>query len=177
MKYVTQEQINARMPWVLQSPRQQGKVALLVVRPSTGQRMTPEKTRFTPETGVAGDNWSSQAYKPADTEVQVAIMNARMIELIAGAPQHWPLAGDQLFVDFNLSRTHLSHGQRLQVGEAELEITTEPHRGCEKFRRRFGDTALRHVNSPLGDLHRLRGVYAKIITAGEVRLGDPIYKR
>jgi MOSC domain-containing protein YiiM len=99
-----------------------------------------------------------------------------MIEVLTRDKSRWPLAGDQLFVDFDLSINNLVAGDRLQVGEAVLQITAEPHRGCHKFKKRFGPDALAFVNSLQGDQHRLRGVYARIVSAGEVGVGDSVSK-
>lgn len=181
MQHVTAQEIERRMSWVLDSPRDNGVVQLIVVRPQTDQRTVIDRAHFSPETGVAGDNWQHDCWKKlsdghSDPDVQVAIMNARMIEVLASDPAHWPLAGDQLFVDFDLSTSNLSPGDQLKVGGAILEITAEPHRGCRKFKQRFGDHALHCVNSTQGDSHRLRGVYAKIIVAGNVETGDVISK-
>jgi hypothetical protein len=181
MEYVTTQEIKHRMPWVLDSPRDNGIVRLIVVRPQTDQRDVIEQAHFSPAAGVAGDNWQHDCWKRladgrSDPDVQVAIMNARMIEVLAGDQTHWPLAGDQLFVDFDLGTANLSPGDQLKVGDAILEITAEPHRGCRKFKQRFGEQALNYVNSAEGDRHRLRGVYAKIIEVGKVETGDAIKK-
>ncbi len=103
-------------------------------------------------------------------------MNARIIDVLARDQARWALAGDQLFVDFDLSVANLSPGEQIRVGNTALAITAEAHRGCRKFHQRFGEAALRCVNSKLGDTHRLRGIYAKIITAGEVSVNDVICK-
>mgnify|MGYP000409609618 CR=1 FL=1 len=120
--------------------------------------------------------WIKLPSGEADPNVQVPIMNARMIEVLTNDKSRWPLAGDQLFVDLDLSVNNLAVGDRLQVGAAVLEITAEPHCGCSKFNKRFGPDALAFVNSKQGDAHRLRGVYAKIVAAGEVCVGDNIHK-
>jgi len=178
---ITLSEIESRLDWVLASPSDTGHVASLVVRPAVNQRETPDKVMFSPQLGVVGDNWSASCWKKllngkSDPEVQVAVMNARMIEVITRDKSLWPLAGDQLFVDFNLSVSNLAVGDRLQIGAAILQITAEPHQGCGKFKQRFGADALAFVNSTLGDKHRLRGVYAKIISAGEVCMDDTIRK-
>jgi MOSC domain len=182
MKYIKTEEIERRMDWVRASPASRGRVALIVVRPQSNQRESPERAMLSPEGGVAGDNWRQHCWKKSTSgephpDVQVAIMNARMIELLAGDKAHWPPAGDQLFVDFDLSVENLCVGDQLEIGAAMLEITAEPHRGCKKFKQRFGEAALRWVNSAEGDAQRLRGVYAKIVLAGEVEVGDVICKR
>lgn len=181
MKYATLNDIENRMPWVLDSPGNRGRVELIVVRPQIDRREVLSQVLFSPETGVAGDNWQNQCWKTlsngrADPVVQVAVMNARMIDVLTGDKNHWPLAGDQLFVDFDLSVNNLSPGAQLQTGNTVLEITTEPHRACDKFKQRFGDVAKQYVNSAQGDALRLRGVYAKIISTGEVSIGDIIHK-
>jgi hypothetical protein len=181
MKYVTAQEISDRMTWVLESPSTSGRVKLIAVRPQVDQRQTPQQARFSPATGVSGDNWQRECWKTLangqpDPDVQVAIMNARMIEVLTNDPLRWSLAGDQLFVDFDLGVANLVTGDQLEVGGTILQVTAEPHRGCKKFKQRFGEDALHSVNSPHGDHHRLRGVYAKIISAGEVSIGDVIRK-
>ena len=180
-KFVTNQQIEQRLPWVQESPATQGQVKLIVVRPDTDQRRVVSQAQFSSEGGVDGDNWQQDCWKKLadgrpDPEVQVAIINARMIEVLAGDQKCWPLAGDQLYVDLDLSVDNLAIGQRLQVGEVALEITAEPHRACKKFQHRFGKDAATFVNSPQGDALRLRGVYARIIQAGVVETGDVISK-
>jgi hypothetical protein len=181
MRYMTLSEIEAGVAWVRAAPSDVGSVAALVVRPEVNQRESLTQVMFSPQQGVAGDNWVMDCWKKlpngeSDPEVQVAIMNARMIEVLTRDKNLWPFAGDQLFVDFDLGVNNLAVGDRLQVGDALLEITAEPHRGCSKFKKRFGPDALAFVNSPQGDAHRLRGVYARIVSAGEVRVGDDIRK-
>ena len=181
MKHLILTEIEAGMDWVLAAPSNAGRVESLVVRPDVNQRESLNQVMFSPDQGVAGDNWLTSCWKKlpggeSDPEVQVAIMNARMIEVLTRDKSLWPLVGDQLFVDFDLSVNNLAVGEQLQVGAAVLEITGEPHRGCSKFKNRFGSDALAFVNSKQGDAHRLRGVYARIVSAGEVRVGDGISK-
>jgi MOSC domain-containing protein YiiM len=103
-------------------------------------------------------------------------MNSRMVDLVAGSKERWELAGDNLFVDLDLSRDNLHAGQRLKIGACVIEITEESHNGCAKFRQRFGPAALEVVNSPTGNQLRLRGIYAKVIEAGDVHVGNMITK-
>lgn len=103
-------------------------------------------------------------------------MNSRMIHALTGDKHEWELAGDNLFVDLDMSQENLQPGQRLRIGDCVLEITAQPHNGCAKFSRRFGAAALAFVNSPTGKQLRLRGIYAKVITAGDVSVGDRISK-
>lgn len=181
MQHIGLLEIEKRKDWLLAAPSDSGRVEMLVVRPAVNQRESLPRVMFSMQQGVVGDNWQAACWKKladgrSDPEVQVAIMNARMIELLTDDKSQWPLAGDQLFVDFDLSVANLSVGDRLQVGAAILEITAEPHRGCGKFKRRFGEDALAYVNSTMGDAQRLRGVYARIVSTGEVAVGDCIRK-
>ncbi len=100
----------------------------------------------------------------------------RLAALVAGERERWPLAGDQLYVDLDLAVDNLPPGTRLAVGMAVIEITPHPHTGCAKFSARFGSDALRFVNSPDGRALRLRGINARVVEAGIVRLGDAIRK-
>ena len=103
-------------------------------------------------------------------------MNARTVALVAGDRERWPLAGDQLYVDLDLSPENLPPGARLEVGTAVVEISDVPHTGCAKFTERFGSAAIRFVNGSSGRAHRLRGVNARVVQNGVVRPGDPIRK-
>lgn len=103
-------------------------------------------------------------------------MNSRAIALIAGTWESWSLAGDQLFVDLDLSVTNLPAGTRLRIGEVTVEITRPPHLGCAKFKARFGAAALAFVNSEIGRALRLRGVNARIVSSGTIRKGDEVRK-
>jgi MOSC domain-containing protein YiiM len=108
--------------------------------------------------------------------MQINIMNSRVIELIAGDKARWPLAGDQLYVDFDLSAANLPPGTRLAIGDAILEVTAEPHTGCGKFVERFGVDAMKFVNSPTGRQLHLRGINARVVTGGAIRVGDVVKK-
>lgn len=181
MTYITSAEIQQKIDWILASPKENGTVEAIVIRPASNQRNSLKQAVFSPKNGVDNDIWFRQCWKKLDNgqpdpNVQVAIMNARMISTISQNPSQWQLAGDQLFVDFDLSTSNLSPGDQIMIGEAILEITAEPHRGCTKFKHRFGTDALNFVNSTLGDQHRLRGIYAKIISAGTVAIGDGINK-
>ena len=149
-----------------------GVVRLIVSRPAEGRRETLETGHLDPKHGLVGDRWAPREGHTADD--QITLMNSRVVDLLAGEQERWPLAGDQLYVDLDLSEEALPAGSRLAVGEAVIEITALPHRGCRNFAERFGNDGLRFVNTPLGRSLRLRGVYARVIQAGAVRPGDAI---
>ncbi len=157
---------------VRQSPREEGTIELIVRRPREDVREVLAEAELDPDAGLLGDRWAAdEVPKPV---AQLTLMNARSAAMVAGPREQWPLAGDQLYVDLDLSTVNLPPGSRLSLGSAVIEITDEPHNGCGKFVRRFGVDAMKLVNSPAGREVRLRGVYAKIVAAGTVRTGDQI---
>jgi MOSC domain-containing protein YiiM len=153
---------------VRRSPREAGTVELIVRRPAEDEREVLAEAQLDLVAGLVGD------YGTHGPDTQLTLMNARSAAMIAGARERWPPAGDQLYVDLDLSEANLPPGSRLSVGTAVLEITAEPHLGCGKFARRFGVDALKLVNSAVGRELRLRGVNARIIAGGVVRPGDEI---
>jgi hypothetical protein len=161
------------------SPRDQGRVELITRRPEVDAREVVEEATLDPERGLIGDNWET---KPSlrtgapNPLAQLTLMNARVAELVAGERERWPLAGDQLFVDLDLSYENLPPGTRLNVGEAVIEVTEEPHLGCGKFASRFGVEALKLVNSKVGRELNMRGLNARVVSGGTVRPGDAIGK-
>jgi hypothetical protein len=161
---------------VRQAPRDRGLVELIVCRPAEDERLVLEEARLSRTGGLIGDNWQSRvdADGAPNLDAQLTVMSARYVDLIAGGRDRWPLAGDQLYVDLDLSIEHLPPGTRLGVGSAIIEVSELPHTGCDKFSTRFGRAALRLANSQLGRGLRLRGLNAKIVEAGTVRHGDPI---
>ncbi|PQO40946.1 MOSC domain-containing protein [Blastopirellula marina] len=179
--HLTLEQLNDGILTIESSPQDAGTLEAIVIRPVTDARVSLDKCELSPQGGVHGDNWALGCWKSLPDgsphpDVQVAIMNSRTIDLIAGEAERWPLAGDNLFVDLDLSENNLPPGTKLSVGDVTLEITEIPHNGCKKFAERFGTDAVKFVNSPVGKQMHLRGIYAKIVQAGTVRVGDVIRK-
>jgi MOSC domain-containing protein YiiM len=154
---------------------------MIVRRPDVDQREVLPQAELSLEEGMVGDNWRARGSHStpdgsADPNTQLTLMNSRVIQALAQEQAFWPLAGDQLFVDLDLSDENLPAGQRIAIGEAILEITAKPHTGCAKFSDRFGSDAIHFVNSPEGRRKRRRGVNARVVQAGVVRLGDVVRK-
>ena len=174
-------QLEAGLDDVRAAPADEGRVELIVRRPEVDAREVVEEATLDPDGGLVGDNWH---VKPSlktgapNREAQLTVMNARVTALVAGEdPERWALAGDQLYVDLDLSYRNLPPGTRIRVGEeAVVEVTDEPHRGCGKFSSRFGVDALKFVNSAVGRELNMRGVNTRIVTGGVVRTGDPVTK-
>ncbi len=179
--HLTREKLEAGLPTIKSSPADAGPVRAIVVRPATDQRQSLQSVEISPDGGVHGDCWAQGCWLSLPDgrphpDVQVAIMNARAIALIAQEEARWPLAGDNLFVDLDLSDGNLKPGQRLALGSAILEVTAVPHNACGKFAQRFGKAAARFVNSPAGKQLHLRGIYAKVVQAGTVSVDDVLTK-
>ena len=170
----TDEEWAAGLEEIRQSPQQAGSVELIVIRPDTNLRTVVEQCHVSPTEGVAGDDWKT--YYGNNLDIQVTLMNARCVSFLAGSSERWPLAGDQLYVDFDLSEENLPAGTQIRIGTAILELTAEPHTGCRKFTERFGSSATRFVNSPAGRAMRLRGANARVIVAGTICRGDTVQK-
>lgn len=176
-RHLSQAELEAGLEAILQSPKREGKLELLVRRPLVDAREVLEVGELDPNEGLIGDNWKVRGSSRSDDggphpEMQLNIMNARVIALLAQEKMRWPLAGDQLYLDLDLSETNLPAGARLALGSAIIEITAQPHTGCKKFAARFGVEATRFVNSALGKELHLRGVNARVIQSGMVRVGD-----
>jgi len=173
--------LQAGLDDVLRSPGDEGHVELVVRRPAENEREVLGEGTLDPETGLVGDMWSTRPTSSTEDgspnpDCQLTLMNARAAALVAGDPERRQLAGDQLFVDLDLSVENLPPGTRLEVGSAVVEVTAEPHRGCGKFLKRFGVDALKLVNSEVGREHNLRGVNARVVAGGTVRPGDAVRK-
>lgn len=166
---------------VKESPAIEGSVQMIVIRPEEGQRKELEEGQLDVISGLVGDNWATRGSSKttdgsAHPEMQINIMNSRMIRLITQDRGDWSLAGDQLFVDLDLSKDNLPPGTRLSIGDATLEVTTVPHTGCKKFAERFGRDALKFISTKEGRELQLRGINAKVVKSGAVRPGDTISK-
>lgn len=181
MRHLTKAELEAGLDEIRKAPKDGGTVQLLVRRPDTEEREVLEEARLDLVHGLMGDNWKTRGSRRTDDgsahpDMQLNVMNARVISLIAQAKENWSLAGDQLYLDLDLSAGNLPVGSRLKIGSAVIEVTPPPHTGCKKFVSRFGLEAMKFVNSELGRELRLRGLNAKVIQPGTVRTGDEARK-
>src|SRR5260221_2140514 len=177
MEHLSRQRLEAGLGQIRDSLRDDGKIVVVVRRPAVGVRELPGEVMLDPVAGLAGDTWLARGSRnmpdgSADPERQVTVMNARVAELVAGGTDRMPLAGDQLYIDLDLSVDNLPAGSLLTVGQAVLQVSDAPHLGCAKFVERFGDEAMRFVNSRVGRQLRLRGMNTPVVQPGIVRPGD-----
>jgi hypothetical protein len=173
--------LEASLDEIRRSPADDGRLRRIVRRPARDQREAVESAELDVDRGLVGDDWLARGSKMNDDgsaflEAQVTLMNARLAAAIAGPPDQWGIAGDQLYVDIDLSQTNLPPGSQLRIGEAILEVSATPHTGCAKFSGRFGLDALKFVSTPVGRELRLRGVNTRIVRGGTIRVGDKVDK-
>jgi len=182
VKHLTTQELEEALDHLRDSPKDDGVVQMIVRRPRVDEREVLDEAELDPLHGLIGDSWSVRgSSKTADggphPEMQINIMNARVVALVAQEKSRWSLAGDQLFIDMDLSKDNLPAGTRLEIGSAVLEVTPLPHTGCQKFVSRFGMDAMKFVNSEVGKKLCLRGINARVVQAGVVRLGSTAKKR
>ena len=177
----TKAELQAGLARILESPRDDGTLEAIVIRPSPGEREELQRCELSRAGGTHGDHWAKGCWKSTDDgrphpDVQICIMNARCIALVAGQRERWALAGDNLFIDMDLRPENLPPGTRLSIGSAVIEITDTAHNGCASFAQRFGQAAVVFVNGPQGKALRLRGIYARVVRDGTVAKGDRVTK-
>ena len=169
-EHLSADKLEQGVDHILASPSDVGTLKLIGLRPDVDQRETPAEGRLDIEQGLVGDNWSTRG--AADPDMQLNIMNARVIGLLAQTRDRWSLAGDQLYLDMDLSDENLPPGTQLSLGDAIIEVTEPPHTGCKKFAARFGVDAMVFVNSGRGKKLNFRGINAKVIQSGDIKVGD-----
>jgi MOSC domain-containing protein YiiM len=181
VQYLSITELEAGMDYIRQSPKDQGTLQMIVRRPNIDEREVLQEGELSTAEGLVGDTWKVRVNKHsadglASINKQITIMNARTVALLAQSEEHWPLAGDQLYVDLDLSEDNLPPGTQLAIGSAIVEVSPDPHTGCQKFSSRFGVEALKFVNSPEGKRLHLRGINARVVQGGVIHLGDNIQK-
>lgn len=174
----TSEELQAMVDEILAAPKDAGPVEMIVRRPGENEREIVQSAELTKEQGLIGDSWISRVDENGDPRLaaQLTLMNSRVADAVAVTRERWPLAGDQIYVDMDISKENLPPGARIQVGSAVVEISEVPHTGCDKFAGRFGKEALRFANVGVGRHNRFRGVNAFVVEPGSFQVGDKIAK-
>ena len=181
VQYLSIEELEAGLDHIRQAPTDQGILKMIVRRPSVDERDVLESGELSTEEGLVGDTWNVRVSTHskdglANVNKQITIMNARSIALLAQSEERWPLAGDQLYVDLDLSDDNIPPGTQLAIGSAIVQVSPDPHTGCNKFSARFGVEAMKFVNSPEGKRLHLRGINTRVIQAGIIQVGDVVRK-
>lgn len=172
-------ELEAALPDVREAPADRGTVELIVRRPAEDAREVLDVAEINEAEGIAGDTWNQRGSPTSadggpHPDAQITIMSVRAAAAVIGLVERWPLAGDQIYADLDISHATLAAGTQLSIGDAILEVTAKPHRGCAKFAARFGRDALRFVNTGEGQALRMRGVNCRVVEPGTVRVGDSI---
>ena len=172
-------ELEAALPHIRQAPGSTGIIHLIVRRPAEDAREVLDEAEINEAEGVAGDTWNQRGSPTSPDggphpDAQITIMSARSAAVVIGPVERWPLAGDQIYADLDISHATLPAGAQLRLGDAILEVTAKPHRGCAKFAARFGRDALRFVNTGEGRDLRMRGVNCRVVEPGTVRVGDAV---
>jgi hypothetical protein len=175
--HLTMVELEAGLDHIRQSPKDEGLLQLIVRRPQVDEREVLNEGALHTSEGLVGDSWITRGSSRTSDgsphpDMQLNIMNARVVALVAGDKDRWQLAGDQLYIDIDLSDENLPAGSRLALGSAVIEVSPQPHTGCQKFVSRFGRDAVKFVNSAIGKELHLRGINAKVVQSGIIRVGD-----
>jgi hypothetical protein len=178
---LTTAELEAGLDEVGRSPKDRGALDMIVRRPQIGAREILDVGELDPAEGLVGDSWKLRSSKrTADgtphPDMQLNLMNSRVVALVSQDRSRWHLAGDQLFVDLDLSESNVPAGTRLAIGSAVIEVTAQPHTGCSKFVERFGLDAMKFVNASARKALNLRGINARVVRPGTVRVGDTVTK-
>jgi len=181
VRHLSTQELEAGLSAIRLSPADAGIVELIVRRPSPGERELLDEGALDRIVGLVGDTWKDRSSsRTADggphPDMQINVMNSRVIAMIAGEKSRWGLAGDQLYVDYDISAENVPPGTQLAIGAAVIEVTAQPHTGCIKFVQRFGVDAMKFVNSAQGRALHLRGLNARVVVPGRIQSGDSVRK-
>jgi hypothetical protein len=167
---LTYAELEAALPQLRAAPQERGVLEMIVRRPRSGEREVLESGELVVDAGLVGDRWAlAEMRRPGE---QLTLMGSRTVALLAQGRDRWPLAGDQLYVDFDLSATHVPPGTRVAIGTAVIEVSADPHTPRKKLREHYGLDAARFVGSTVGQELKLRGINARVVISGTVRIGD-----
>lgn len=181
MSHTSKEALSEGLPYIRGAPKDGGDLKCIVIRPELGTRQEITKGALSVSEGLSGDRWAWDSWRTTETgaphpDVQICVMNSRCLELVAGSRDRWAAAGNNLVIDMDLSLGNLPPGSRLVVGTAEIEITAEPHFACGSFIERYGRDAGIFFNTGAGRAECLRGRYAKVVSDGQIAIGDRVHK-
>ena len=181
IKHLSTPDLEAGLEQIRNSPKIQSVLDMIVSRPEEDAREIMELADLDVVVGLVGDTWQDRPSArsgdgKAHPDMQITLMNSRVADLVAQSKERWPLSGDQLFADLDLSKTNVPPGTRISVGKAVLEVTDQPHTGCKKFASRFGVDALKFISSPTTEVLQLRGINLKVVEGGEIKPGDIVKK-
>lgn len=179
--FKSRAELTAGLQGILSAPKQNGTLELIVIRPGRGERFTPAEIEVSAVEGLPGDHWSNgtgyaREDGAGDPDAQICIMMASCIRAIAGAKANWPPAGDNLFIDMDLTPKNMPPGTRFAIGSAEFIVSELPHNGCQDFIDRYGRDACVFLMTGEGKKNRLRGIYARVTRDGTVSVGDTVRK-
>lgn len=174
----TTAELQSMLEVIFAAPKDAGPIEMIVRRPGENRREVVESAELDSDQGLVGDNWADRVGRDGNPnrDAQLTLMNSRVTNAVAITRERWPLAGDQIYVDMDISVDNLPPGSRIQLGQAVVEISEKPHTGCAKFASRFGKEALRFANVGIGREHRFRGVNAFVVESGTFQVGDKITK-
>jgi hypothetical protein len=181
MNHLSTDELRAGLADVVAAPKTEGTLELIVRRPDVDEREVLEVGELSLTEGLVGDSWHARALarsdgEAPDPETQLNGKNVRFTALVAGSDARWELAGDQLYLDFDIGEENLPVGTKVAIGETVIEVSAIPHTGCQKFSARYGLEARRFANSEVGKALRLRGLNAKVVVPGTIRRGDTVRK-
>ncbi len=177
VQHATLEELEAGLDHIRESPADGGPVRMIVRRPEVDAREVIAEGELDVAVGLVGDSWKDRGSTVTPTggpniAAQITIINSRLLSLLAQSEERWPLAGDQLVIDIDMSEENLPAGARLSIGSAVIEISKEPHTGCRKFAERFGQDGLRFISTSMGRQMRMRGINTRVVQSGTIRVGD-----
>src|SRR5687768_5950411 len=112
VKHLTTSELEAGLDEIRRSPKDGGVLEMIVRRPAVGEREVLETGELDVMEGLVGDTWKARSSSrttdgSAHPDMQLNIMNARALALVAQDRSRWPLAGDQLIIDMDLSGENL----------------------------------------------------------------------
>ncbi|MEO8745021.1 MAG: MOSC domain-containing protein [Candidatus Dormiibacterota bacterium] len=117
---------------IREAPTDNGTVELIARRPGVDEREVLSEGWLDVTDGLEGDTWLARGSSRTpdggpNPDAQLTLMNARTAAAIAGERERWPLAGDQIYVDFDIRRAYLPPGSRVQIGSVVIEFSEAPH--------------------------------------------------